>query len=198
MEAVETIEYMGHTIEIDLMPYIENPRKDWDPLATLLHPRDYEFGKDDRPGYCIEMLYDEYDMDYSEPIEKLERKLKKDYYYLPLSINDYGSSGIWVYERNLEKANAILMVSKKDVKEEWGNLSKKTIGIVRSNLHIEAQMIDAWGKGEYYGFSIEDLGESCGGFWGYRRLDWDYMIETAKEAIEYHYPLLAEIKDALA
>lgn len=175
MDAIETIDYKGFTIEIHLEEQSESPRK-WDNLGAMIcfHKR-YNLG-------------DEHNLEVEDLLEEVESAAVA----LPLYLYDH--SGISMSTNRNYPFNCpwdsgqvgYIYVTKEDVLKEynWQRLTKKRIKQIEDYLRGEVEIYDQYIRGEVYGYVVEDKDEehvdSC---WGY--YDKEYMVQQAKDNIDY-------------
>lgn len=164
----ETFEYKGHTItvEIDVCP--DNPREAYDHLGTMwcVPHRNYYLG----------------DKDAEKPSD--------DDIMLPLYLYDH--SGITMNTTGFHcpwdsGQVGYIYVSKQRVREEYGvqRISKRLHRKVLDVLRAEVSEYDAFIRGEYYMFTVEDKHglhvETVCGF-----DDFDYCKEEAIAVVDHY------------
>ena len=182
-DAIETIEYKGHTIKIYQDENPISPRE-WDNICEFhCSHRKYNLG-DKEFNYhdgqdCIEAI--------------TERKRNGD---LVLPLYMYDHSGITIslctFYGRLSQGHAefdsgivgFVVVPRKKMLEEFGKklftpkLKEKALEIAQN----EVDTYDQYLRGDVYGYVIDDGdGDSCWGYYG----DIKYAIEAAEETIDY-------------
>lgn len=173
---MESIEYKGHSIEIeqDLTPM--NPRIDMDNLGTMgcIHGR-YNLG-DQKEKYTIEDL------------QVIEANLDDKYIVLPLFLYDH--SGITMNTKGFScrwdsGQVGIIFVSKEKVRNEYGvkRVSSKLKNSILSYLVSEVETYDDFLTGNVYGYDIDEIDEACSGFFGSDH-EKNGLLEYARNAID--------------
>lgn len=176
---VEQFEESGYTVKIypDFDP--QNPRKDYDPLGTMVHwHRRYDLG----------------DRKLNEQEEKALRrggfKLLERYLritqgavcVLPLSLLDHSGLHMWVGggphwsdSAGWDSGTVGFIYVTKDQLEKFGTPADKA----EQQLNAEVETYDQYLRGDVYGYVIEDEDgehvDSCWGFYGS-----DYVREEAR------------------
>ena len=185
-DAIETIKYKGHTIEIcqDENPF--SPREDDNICEFHCSHRRYNLGDE---GFNYRDGQDCFDA-------VAERKRNGDI-VLPLYMYDHSGIGISLsntyYPFNCPWDSGqvgFVVISRKAMLDNWGNkiftkaLKAKVLEIAQS----EVEEYDQYLRGEVYGYVIDNGdGDSC---WGYTG-DIKYAIETAKEVIDSYDTVLS-------
>lgn len=185
---VETINYKGYDIKIYQDDYPKNPR-DWGNLGTIFYAhRKYILGDID-----ISKLGDFNDW---KEIENYLIKTYKPPVILPLYLYDHSIQHIKVgdwYGVGLPQGYAefdtgkvgYIIAERDKVLAEYKvkRVSKKLKAQVEDILRAEVEEFDDYVSGNVYGYEVEDLDESCWGFYG----DYNnYLLEDAKEVIDYN------------
>lgn len=180
-DSVDTYEHAGFTIRIEYDADSENPRQ-WCNLATLwIEPdRGYIDLSDSHAGGDLDehvqdfvgQLYD-YRMLRDEP-EEVARLIEK---------HHPGSVAEPVY---LDRHKGVGYVLAETIRKEYSRkrISAEIRGRVRDGINVEARTLDEWGRGEVYGYVIEDQdGEHVDSCWGF--MPYDYCKSQAEESAEY-------------
>jgi len=189
------IEYRGHTIQIEYDDSPQNPRC-WDHAGKMIcwHSR-YNLGD--------EHSFDSPEEFFRELACKIEPSL---YDILPAIDNGEteGNSDTLI-EKALDKAVVLelylydhggitmscspfscpwdsgqvgfIYLTPKEIKEEWGDLSKESYEKAKKYLEGEVEVYDLFLTGQVYGYVIGE--DSCWGFYGE-----DDCIEEAKRAVD--------------
>lgn len=182
MEAINSIEYKGMTIQICYDGDAESPRK-WDNVGTI-----YSNHRDYNPdGHKI----DEIENEEGELVsEELDRR------FIWLSVYYYEHSGLTVSTKRNYPYNdrwdsglfGIIAVEKERLRKEygWKAITKERREQILRSLEGEIETFDSYCRGEVYGFVVEDEeGEEiddCGGYYGDDGMD--YAIFEAKGSVD--------------
>ena len=182
MEAINSIEYKGMTIQICYDLNAESPRK-WDNVGTI-----YSNHRDYNPdGHKI----DEIENEEGELVsEELDRR------FIWLSVYCYEHSGLTVSTKRNYPYNdrwdsglfGIIAVEKERLRKEygWKAITKERREQILRSLEGEIETFDSYCRGEVYGFVVEDEeGEeidACGGYYGDDGMD--YAIFEAKGSVD--------------
>jgi len=171
-EAIETIQYRDHQIEIFPDGNCESPR-DWDNICVFhIAHRRYDFGDEN--------------YDNRESIDKAERQaIANGDIVLPLYMYDH--SGITVslspFSCPWDSGQVgFVAVPRKKMIEEFGKkrftpaLKKRALKIAQG----EVEDFDKYCTGDVYGYVIDGDGDSCYGYYGM-----EYAIEEAKSVVDY-------------
>ena len=166
MEAINSIEYKGMTIQICYDLNADSPRE-WDNVGTI-----YSNHRDYNPdGHKI----DEIENEEGELVsEELDRK------FIWLPIYYYEHSGLTVSTKRDYPYNdgwdsglfGIIAVEKERWRKEqgWKAITKERREQILRSLEGEIETFDSYCRGEVYGFVVEDEeGEeidACGGYYG--------------------------------
>ena len=176
----ESIEYKGYTIEIENDECSESPR-DWDNLGTMVcfHGR-YRLG-------------DKHD--FRGPEDFLEYLKTEKCLVLPLYLYDHSdisiSTGSFVGRAQHAEWDSgqvgWIYVTYGKIREECGRkyITRRLLGYVTKYLVQEIGTYDQYLRGDVYGYSIKDIGDSCWGFYGYDH-DKSGLLGYAKGAIDYY------------
>lgn len=180
MTILETFHVGTLTVRIYTDPDPFNPRKEWNPMGTMVcwHPR-YQLG--DKHGY----------RDPSEFMASEEYKHAA--VILPLGLYDH--SGITMYVGDgpavCDAAGwdsgqvGWIYMTREQVKAEYvvQRLTKKVLARARESLAMEVRIYDQYLTGDVYGYEIRDARgrdvDSCWGMYG-----WEYCREEAQRAAE--------------
>lgn len=166
MEAINSIEYKGMTIQICYDLNAESPRE-WDNVGTI-YSNHMDYNPD---GHKIDEIENEEGELVSEELDRrfiwlpvyyyehsgLTVSTKRDYPY-----NDGWDSGLF----------GIIAVEKAMVRNDWGwkAITKERREQILRGLEGEIEIFDSYCRGEVYGFVVEDESEerveSCGGYYG--------------------------------
>lgn len=183
MEAINSIEYKGMTIQICYDENAESPRE-WDNVGTI-----YSNHRDYNPdGHKIDEIENEDGKLVSEELDRrfiwlpvyyyehsgLTVSTKRDYPY-----NDRWDSGLF----------GIIAVEKERLRKEygWKAITKERREEILRGLEGEIETFDSYCRGEVYGFVVEDESEemvdSCCGYYGDEGMK--DAIYDAKDMVEY-------------
>jgi len=175
-EAVETIEYLGHTIEIYQDEADFSPRE-WENICVMhLGHRRYAFG----------------DKNYSsfEEIQAVEREAKaKGDICIPMYMYDHSgialslSNASYPFNDRWDAGRCgFMQVQKSEIMANWGkkNWTKKLREKALEVAEGEIKEMNSYLCGEIYRYDIDNGEESCGGFIG----DIKYCIEEAEGCVE--------------
>ena len=183
MEAINSIEYKGMTIQICYDLNAESPRE-WDNVGTI-----YSNHRDYNPdGHKIDEIENEEGELVSEELDRrfiwlpvyyyehsgLSVSTKRDYPY-----NDGWDSGLF----------GIIAVEKAMVRNDWGwkAITEERREQILRSLEGEIEIFDSYCRGEVYGFVVEDEeGEeidACGGYYGDDGIE--HAILEAKGIVDY-------------
>lgn len=173
METVHSENYKGYEIEIYQSEEPDNPNEWNDDIFLVYDHRDFFVKKE---GFDPTFLY-----------EEIWNKNKFTYQgYWVLGVEAYIHSGVSLALKGSKKA-AMFPDRRWDVSFKGFILVKRTKGTWTSEAAIataNASLKD-WNNylsGNIYGYEIEELGESCGGYYG------DYnegALKEAREIIDY-------------
>jgi len=196
-DVIETIEYRGHIIEIgyDIDPF--SPREYLDFTKMYYRPnRNFAVGDEVLSSdYSLRGIADKFDLDFDyDDIyirEAADKKLTRfiDDNYIAL-IYSWGSHGCQfgsirghLFNGDYDDGDGIIIISKKDLRENWGwkNITKKRYSRVVEMLKAELKVYEQYCQGDVYGYDVDSINDSCWGFY-----DQDYMIEEAKSNIDYY------------
>jgi len=193
-------EYKGYTIAIEQDVDSESPR-DWDNLGTIVYRhRDYKLGDKEIPEYYINNNGDSIAISTLEDVKWwIDNEYGKVAVILPLKI--YEHSGITMYigdthDRWDGSAVGYIFVTKETVRKEYNvkRVSKKLLQKIENILRQEVKTYDQYLRGDVYYYCVTDENnkqiDSCGGFY-----DYNYMLETAHEAIDCHIKELERQKE---
>lgn len=187
-EVVDTIKYKGYEIQVkhDFDPL--DPRKDSDPLGTMVcFHRRYSLG-------------DEHDLraeDFSgwDQVEEHLHKSLGAVVVLPLYLYDHGGLRMKVgsFQGMLPQGHAefdsgqvgFIYLTAKKIKKEYGD--SKTLEEIAEYLKAEVSLYDDYLRGAVYGYQIIDPdgkeGDSCWGFFGYDH-EKSGLLEIARDAVD--------------
>ncbi len=182
MDAIETIEYKGHTIEIFPDACDESPR-DWDNLTEIhYHASRYVLGDTNWYGKIEE---------YEEMLAEAEKNGD-----LVINMFAYIHSGVALslesFHGRLPQGHAefdsgragTVIVRKKDILENWGKgeteltdeLKEKGYNAAKGDI----ETLNQYFAGDVYGYVIDDDGDSCWGYYGT-----ECCIEEAKSVVDW-------------
>ena len=208
-EPVEEQKYRGYTIKYFNEEYIEDPRKEWDSLGTMVceHKR-YDFGDEDFGNATSHAgnwddafaLYiaDKYRLfDYSEDkheslLGKAYKYIEKNIVYLPVYMYDH--SGITINTTGfLSKWDSgqigFIYAHKNTIRKEYGikHVTQKYIDRTKEVLNGEIEVYDAYISGNVLYYCVEDangsLVDSLHGFYIVNQ-NYKYIEEEAKYAVD--------------
>jgi hypothetical protein len=202
-EPVDTIEYRGRQIKIYQDDDPQDPRKDFDPLGTMVcfHSR-YSLGDVEKPGepdnYLRRLAYE-----CGTPIDTDNCEMGTiwkilDRHYLFLSLYLYDHSGItmrchpfscpwdpgqigWIYMSHAKiRENWSVKCVRHKVKHHLrGRI--KAIDYARQCLEGEVETYDHYLTGNVYGYDTG--GDSCRGYYGHNHKE-SGLLEQAESAID--------------
>lgn len=166
MEAINSIEYKGMTIQICYDLNAESPRE-WDNVGTI-YSNHWDYNPD---GHKIDEIE-------NEEGELVSEELDRRFIWLPVYY--YEHSGLTVSTRRDYPYNdgwdsglfGIIAVEKEMVRNDWGwkAITKERREQILRGLEGEIEIFDSYCRGEVYGFVVEDESEerveSCGGYYG--------------------------------
>ena len=180
MEALETIEYRGHIINICQDEDYESPRV-WGNLGTMV---------------CWHSGYDLGDEhDFTTPDDFRDWADTEDLIILPLWLYDHSGLRIKVgnFEGLLPQGHAYfdtmqvgwIYVSTEQARKEynWKVITNKRKETIIKYLKGEVEVYDQYLSGQVYGYDIEGpfCNDSCWVFYG----DWDDLTQDAEGSIDY-------------
>lgn len=145
----------GFTVELHTDDDSESPLE-WDNAWTFIGGRG-----------CPYLLNDGYAYDFSDPDYLAMSRNPGDVVAI-LSVRDYGSQGGSISRAEcLEDANAIAVISRETIAEEWGGDMAKAYQYLEGIIETYQQYLD----GEVYGYVVggdvpADMMDSCWGFYG--------------------------------
>lgn len=197
MNAIETIDYKGYTINVHYDSYVDCPFEAMDQLGTLYAP-----ARCMHPGTeCIDALTDDNGCINA-------RRLDREYIWLEVWKYEHGGVAFRATERGAGRPFScpwdsgrwgIIAVRKDTVRKEYGckritaAIREKVIGLLESEIETFSQ----WANGDVFGYTITDSDDneiqdgSCWGFYG-----WDHeesgLLEYAKDAIDCELAQLTE------
>jgi hypothetical protein len=166
-DAIETILYKDHAIQIlpDLDPF--NPRTDTDETSVLYARGLSEEGPAERPNDRTHITLPVYRYSHGN-----------------IALNTTGFSCPW--DSGL---TGYISISKATAREEYGvkRISPQLRKRIEGRLQTEVAVYGAYCNGDVFGYQVTDPDgeeiDSCWGFFGFMEIDWDYMIEQAKGAL---------------
>jgi len=179
LEAIETINIKGYTVEIFPEDYPEDPRS-WDNAGTMVcwHRR-YDLGdiqpKDDPQDY------------FRDEIEPVAAAV------LPLYLYDHSgitiSTGAFSCPWDSGQVGWIF-ITKEKAKTDFGikRLTKKAIKRLENYLRAEVKTYDDYLTGAVYGYAVKNPnGEEIDGCWGYFGYDHKEsgLLDAANSMIDY-------------
>jgi len=191
----ETIEYKGYTIQIEQdIYYPSNPRKDWDPISTILSCHDKIDDECKKEG----VVYDEneeYDWEATKALYVFNVKMVA---ILPLYFREFS------YDCDLNTTGAgkqigFVYISKEmweshmgktDESSDWWqeyHKGKSKADVARRLITGEIKTYQQWLNNEVYSYSIEgdDFEDRCSGYYGDDH-EASGLLEAAKESIDCH------------
>jgi hypothetical protein len=176
MEPVKTIHHNGRTINIFQDECIFSPRENDNICIFHIAHRRYSFG----------------DKNYNdaESIHAAEAEARQNgSVILPLYMYDHSGQTIslngdrYPYNDRWDAGQVgFVEVPKKAMLENWGkkNFTQKLKAKAVEVAESEVEEMDSFMRGEVYGYSINDVEDSCWGFIG----DIKYCIEEAKSVVD--------------
>jgi len=187
---IETIEYKGYNINIYPDTEPDSPRN-WDNLGIMVcfHHK-YDLGDK------TDLTFDEFEG--WEELEKYLVKEKQAIVIAPLYMYEHSGISIKIgsfYNCGLSQGHArfdsgqigFIYVDKETLIKEYGikRITQKIKNTARGVLEGEVETYNNYVSGDGYGYQVEDKEgndiHSCWGFYG----EDDYMIEQAKDNIDY-------------
>ena len=182
MNAIETIEYKGHAIELIPDEDAGDPRREFDNVGEILYTSSrYTLG-DRRVS--------------SEEIQEITER--EDVIYLPVYAYIHGctrlSTGSWkgrAPHADWDSGQCGIIWCSKDraVKEWWGKklCAKQVIEKAERYLKGEVETYDQWINGEVVGYRVKGplCDDSCWGYYPDEKGDYRYPVEEAKSRIRY-------------
>lgn len=181
-EAVETIDYRNHTIKIYQDIDAINPIKEFDTICKFI---------------CFHSHYDLSNCnDFDSPEEVQEYAKENNIFLFPLYLYDHSGITISVTPFNcLWDSGQVgwVMIKKKEFLKEWGGkyMTKKLKEKMWDCVKATVKGFDYYLTGAVYGYIVGNEEEeahldSCWGFYGYQEGSWNYMIQEAKDGIDWH------------
>ena len=190
MDAIETYEHAGLTIEIHVDECPESPRE-WDNAGKLViysryganhmevNELDMTFRPEDYPGW------DELENDVLKFYPGAELLPVYRYVHSAVAYNTTGFSCPWDSGRV-----GFILMTKETMLEEWGKkiVTQRVRGMARKCMAGEVETYSQWANGEVYGYIIKDENgedlvggfyDSCWGFYGE-----EYVKQEAESAAE--------------
>lgn len=193
---IDSKTYRGYTIEIHQDDgHGSHPRHDWDPVGTLaswdssqrikcecdVKPDDDDIIPEDDPFQTDQSLWQ---LRYNYYLFNVKIKA-----ILPVFERYNGYSTVGEYRNQIG-----LIYMTKDAwnehfegQDEWRekyHSGKTDREIAEHILKGEIESLDLYARGEIYGYNVEELNDSCWGFFG------DYeesgLLDEAKSVIDYH------------
>lgn len=191
MEAIHTEEFMGYTIKLVQDEHCDCNPRDWDNLGTMVcWHRSYNLGD---WKYCKDR--------FAGPDDFREFMKSDKPIALPLYLMDHSSISMstkpfgcpwdsgqigWIY--------VDLSTVKQDY--ECKQVTPTIRRRVKMVLESEVAVYDAHIQNECYGFEVTDREgchvDSCYGYHGWQRVDWDYALGTARDAAQAHHEVYAD------
>lgn len=207
---VDTVEYKGYEIGIYVDDTPFNPREEYDNMGHMVcWHRDYILGDKQTEWYMESpdafhgwLDGDEEDWDGDEEDWDCGHPARDDIaVMLPLYLMDH--SGLWMNTGGFSGVDShgwdwgqvgYIYVTNDEVIHEYGDLSKESIARAEKYLRGEVETYSDYISGQVYGYIITGPeGEDIGGCWGYFGSDRDYMIEEAKNTVDYDIEKQAEL-----
>ncbi len=208
-EVYKTVEYKGFEIEIIQDDCPMNPRE-WDNIGTMIckHSR-YNLGdvkdsedyvrygnsvEEDMAMYFyvnhIDKRHDEHEdgMLTAKGISAVNRWMEKNVLWLPLYLYDHSgitmSTGSFASRWDSGQVGFIY-ITKKKVREMygWKIVTKERKEKLYSYLESDVKTYDQYLTGEVYGYNVEEIGNSCYGYYG--DVGIEDAITEAKNDIDY-------------
>ena len=181
MEAIETIEYKGYTIEVHQDEDPTNPRDEFDNTGVML---------------CFHQRYalgDKHSMSFDEAKAYLGRP---DVLALPLMLYDHGSLSISTrsFYGRVNHAEwdsgqvGWITITKAQAVKEWGykKFSKGVRDRALKCLESEVEIYDQYLRGEVYGFNIKSPeSENVNSCWGFYGDPEEYMVPECRGIIDH-------------
>src|SRR5262245_18675357 len=156
-EAVFT-EEGRHGLKLEIFPDWDagNPREEWGMFGALW-----------QEPFAVTSRTFRYEQDIEEDIR--ERRLDGET-VIPVRFEDYGSSGARIRETDPEDATGFVYADRETIAGEYGGAGELERRKARALMRGELETVDAWLRGDVYGYAIEDAGgdtvDSCWGFYG--------------------------------
>lgn len=200
MDAFDTYEHAGLTVELHYDDSGVNPRKDSDHAGVIVSFTN-EYNGDERMGNPSDLTIPCPDCEEAEDSDGCKRcngegEVEVDIseymeamsigeVVLPLRFSDYGSNGSRLYEYDADDANAVIYITDETLQKEWDGDREKAEACLRAEVAEE----NAWLCGEIYGYIIkgphgeelpDKFQDSCWGFIG----NDEYVRKEANSAAE--------------
>lgn len=184
MNAIETIDYKGHTISLYYDEDCESPRE-WDNLS-MIYSNSRHYNPD---NLDIDDLMNEIGMDSFQGFDAILSRMEHDYIAYKVCIVEHGYAALSLstpvpnpYMGFDSGTFGIMAVSKDAVRREYGvkRITKAIREKVESVFQGELEVLQKYINGEVYGFIVDGTdGDSCWGFYSM-----DDAIEEAKASID--------------
>jgi len=179
LEAIETIKYKNHTIEVFQDENPENPIKEWDMLGEFIcWHRDYDLGNSER---------------FDNPEEVMEYAKETNSLLYSLYMYDHSGIGLSLsntyYPFNCKWDSCQLgyvLVDRKKALKEYSQkiLTKKLKQKIYDVIQGEVNTYNQYLSGDVYGYNITNrMGEEIDSCWGYYGME--YATEEAKSIVDY-------------
>ncbi len=183
MDAIETIEHKGHTINIFPDDCEESPR-DWDNITEIhYHSSRYTLGDTN--------WYNKID-EYDAMLKKAKRQGD-----LVMPMFAYIHSGVVLshesFHGKLSQGHAhfdsgragTIIIKRQDILDNWGKGKKKRVTKAMMELAYNSakgdiETLNQFFSGEVFGYVIDEDGDSCWGFYGT-----ECCIEEAKSIVDH-------------
>ncbi len=180
MEAIESIEYRGYTIDIFQDQNLGESPRDWDNMGTMtcFHPN-YELG-------------DKHE--FSDPLELKEILDRPDVIALPLYLYDHSGisisvSHVYPYDDKWDSMTVgYIWVDKAKIREcfQVKNVTQSIRQKVIDSLVCEINTYNHFITGNVYGYTIHNRSGLCvDSCWGYFGDYNDYMTPECKKQVEW-------------
>lgn len=187
--AIETIKYRGHDINIYPEDYPENPRIHYDCLGTMIcwHNR-YNLGDKHDWSDSNDLLSNLSGIEegqISDGSTELINKLERAVVILPLYLYDHSGVAMSVRPFSCPWDSGqvgYIYITRERIKAEYpdGIPDEKIITYLTGEVETYSQYLN----GDIYYYDVEDIG-NCGGFYGHDFED-NGMLAEARGEIDYH------------
>lgn len=183
MNAIESIEYRGYTIEIYQDEFPENPLTEWDGnVEFCCWHRGYDLGNSERFGNRLE-----------GPEECQEYAKRTRSILLPLYMYDHSGIALSLgrdYPFNCRWDSGQLgyiLIDREWLRKHYGKkyFTKKIRQQLLKSAEANVQLYNDYLSGAVYGYNVEKAGDSCCGFYGYDH-EKSGLLEMSKDGIAYH------------
>ena len=181
MNAIETVQHRGHTINVYYDEDPLNPREDDNFGKMLCFHSKYNLGDANDLGISPD------DFDGWDEMEDYIRKEHDAAIVLPLALYDHGGITMYVGDPTCRFDSGrvgLIYCTRASIRRCYmrKRISAKLLQRAEQGLRNDVEIYDKFLRGEVYGYTVEgpNCDDSCWGFFGR-----DYLIEDAKSNIDY-------------